>query len=278
MAEAETPSDGPTPQESSSDAGALTERRGNTLVITINRPEARNAVNQAVSVGIGDALAQAQDDPEIWAVVITGAGDKSFCAGADLKAISRGENIFHPDHPEWGFAGFVQHFIDKPVIAAVNGTALGGGTELALASDLVVAQASAQFGLPEVKRGLIAAAGGIFRIVEQLPRKIGMRLLVTGEPITAEEAARWGLINEVVPGGTVLDAALALADRITVNAPLAVQASKRVAVGADDGVVTAETDAWKRSNRAMRGVFSSQDAMEGPLAFAQKRAPVWKAR
>ena len=278
MAEVETPSDGPTPQESSSDAGALTERRGNTLVITINRPEARNAVNQAVSVGIGDALAQAQDDPEIWAVVITGAGDKSFCAGADLKAISRGENIFHPDHPEWGFAGFVQHFIDKPVIAAVNGTALGGGTELALASDLVVAQASAQFGLPEVKRGLIAAAGGIFRIVEQLPRKIGMRLLVTGEPITAEEAARWGLINEGVPDGTVLDAALALADRITVNAPLAVQASKRVAVGADDGVVTAETDAWKRSNRAMRGVFSSQDAMEGPLAFAQKRAPVWKAR
>lgn len=278
MAEVETPSDGPTPQESSSDAGALTERWGNTLVITINRPEARNAVNQAVSVGIGDALAQAQDDPEIWAVVITGAGDKSFCAGADLKAISRGENIFHPDHPEWGFAGFVQHFIDKPVIAAVNGTALGGGTELALASDLVVAQASAQFGLPEVKRGLIAAAGGIFRIVEQLPRKIGMRLLVTGEPITAEEAARWGLINEVVPDGTVLDAALALADRITVNAPLAVQASKRVAVGADDGVVTAETDAWKRSNRAMRGVFSSQDAMEGPLAFAQKRAPVWKAR
>ena len=278
MAEVETPSDGPTPQESSSDAGALTERWGNTLVITINRPEARNAVNQAVSVGIGDALAQAQDDPEIWAVVITGAGDKSFCAGADLKAISRGENIFHPDHPEWGFAGFVQHFIDKPVIAAVNGTALGGGTELALASDLVVAQASAQFGLPEVKRGLIAAAGGIFRIVEQLPRKIGMRLLVTGEPITAEEAARWGLINEVVPDGTVLDAAMALADRITVNAPLAVQASKRVAVGADDGVVTAETDAWKRSNRAMRGVFSSQDAMEGPLAFAQKRAPVWKAR
>lgn len=133
--------------------GALTERRGNTLVITINRPEARNAVNQAVSVGIGDALALAQGDPEIWAVVITGAGDKSFCAGADLKAISRGENIFHPDHPEWGFAGFVQHFIDKPVIAAVNGTALGGGTELALASDLVVAQASAQFGLPEVKRG-----------------------------------------------------------------------------------------------------------------------------
>ena len=276
----EAVSNGPTPQGSSSDAvpGALTERRGNTLIVTINRPEARNAVNQAVSVGVGDALQQAQDDPEIRAVVITGAGDKSFCAGADLKALSRGENIFHPDHPEWGFAGYVQHLIDKPIIAAVNGTALGGGTELALASDLVVAQASAQFGLPEVKRGLIAAAGGVFRIVDQLPRKVAMRLLVTGEPITAEEAARWGLINEVVPDGTVLDAALALAERITVNAPLAVQASKRVALGVDEGAITAEKDSWKRSNREMRAVFSSEDAMEGPMAFAQKRAPVWKAR
>ena len=259
-------------------SGALTERRGNTLIITINRPEARNAVNGAVSIGVGDALQQAQDDPEIWAVVITGAGDKSFCAGADLKAISKGENIFHPEHPEWGFAGLVQHFIDKPVIAAVNGTALGGGTELALASDLVVAAQSAKFGLPEVKRGLIAAAGGVFRIVDQLPRKVAMQLLVTGEPITAEEALRWGLINEVVPDGDVVDAALALADRITCNAPLAVQASKRVAAGVDEGSITAEADAWKRSNREMRRVFTSEDAMEGPMAFAQKRAPVWKAR
>ena len=259
--------------------GALTERRGNTLIVTINRPEARNAVNAAVSIGVGDALQQAQDDPEIWAVVITGAGDKSFCAGADLKAISRGENIFHPDHPEWGFAGYVQHFIDKPVIAAVNGTALGGGSEMALASDLVVAQRSAAFGLPEVKRGLVAAAGGMFRIVDQLPRKVAMQLLLTGEPMSAEEALRWGLINQVVDDGeSVLEAAVALADRITVNAPLAVQASKRVAAGADDGAITAEADAWKRSNREMRVVFTSQDAMEGPLAFAQKRPPVWKAR
>ncbi len=276
-------SDGPTPQRSSSDGeagpGALTERRGNTLIITINRPEARNAVNAAVSIGLGDALQQAQDAPAIWAVVITGSGDKSFCAGADLKAISRGENIFHPEHPEWGFAGFVQHFIDKPVIAAVNGTALGGGTELALASDLVVAQVSARFGLPEVKRGLIAAAGGVFRIVDQLPRKVAMELLLTGEPISAEEALRWGLINQVVPdGGSVLEAAVALAERITVNAPLAVQASKRVAAGVDDGAITAERDSWKRSNREMRVVFTSEDAMEGPMAFAQKRAPVWKAR
>jgi len=276
-------SNDPTPQRSSSNEdeaapGALTERRGNTLIVTINRPAARNAVNQAVSIGVGDALQQAQDDPEIRAVVITGAGDKSFCAGADLKALSRGENIFHPDHPEWGFAGFVQHFIDKPIIAAVNGTALGGGTELALGSDLVVAQSGAQFGLPEVKRGLIAAAGGVFRIVDQLPRKVAMQLLVTGEPINADQAAHWGLINEVVPDGTVLDAALALAERITANAPLAVQASKRVALGVDEGAITAEVDSWKRSNREMRAVFGSEDAMEGPMAFAQKRAPVWKAR
>jgi crotonobetainyl-CoA hydratase len=169
--------------------------------------------------------------------------------------------------------------IDKPIIAAVNGTALGGGTELALASDLVVAGSSAQFGFPEVKRGLIAAAGGMFRIVDQLPRKVAMELLLTGEPISAELALRWGLINQVVPNGdSVLDAAITLAERITVNAPLAVQASKRVALGADEGVITGEDDAWKRSNRASRAVFSSQDAREGPLAFAQKRAPVWKAQ
>jgi len=257
---------------------ALYERRGNVAVITINRPDARNAVNGAVSIAVGDALQQAQDDSDVWAVVLTGAGDKSFCAGADLKAISRRENIFHPQHPQWGFAGYVSHFIDKPTIAAVNGTALGGGTELALASDLVVARESARFGLPEVKRGLIAAAGGVFRIVDQLPRKIAVQLLFTGEPISADEALRWGLINAVVPDGTELDAALALAARITCNAPLAVQASKRVAVGADAGVITGDEPGWSRTNREIGGLMKSEDAREGPLAFAEKRPPVWKAR
>ncbi|NTY58235.1 crotonase/enoyl-CoA hydratase family protein [Mycolicibacterium sphagni] len=257
---------------------ALSERRGNVLLITINRPDARNAVNGAVSTAVGDLLQQAQDDADVWAVVITGAGDKSFCAGADLKAISRRENLFHPQHPEWGFAGYVRHFIDKPTIAAVNGTAFGGGTELALASDLVVAQESAKFGLPEVKRGLVAAAGGVFRIVDQLPRKVAMHLLFTGEPITAAEALEWGLINEVVPDGTVVDAALALAQRITVNAPLAVQASKRVAVGVDDGVITADEIGWTRTMKEIGALMKSEDAKEGPLAFAEKRQPVWKAR
>jgi crotonobetainyl-CoA hydratase len=257
---------------------ALVERRGNVEVITINRPEARNAVNGAVSIAVGDALERADNDPEVWAVVITGAGDKAFCAGADLKAISRRENLYHPDHAEWGFAGYVHHFIDKPTIAAVNGAAFGGGTELAFASDLVVADEAAMFGLPEVKRGLIAAAGGVFRIVDHLPRKLAFELLFTGDPISAADAAKWGMINQVVPNGTALQAALALAERITVNAPLSVQVSKRVAYGVDDGVLTDEEPKWARMINEMKTLIRSEDAKEGPLAFAEKRLPVWKAR
>ena len=256
---------------------ALTERRGNVMVITLNRPEARNAVNSALSTAVGDALQEAQDDSEVRAVVITGAGE-SFCAGADLKAISRRENLFHPEHSEWGFAGYVHHYIDKPTIAAVNGTALGGGSELALASDLVVAEDRAKFGLPEVKRGLIAAAGGVFRIVDHLPRKVAMELVLTGDPMSSADALKWGLINQVVPDGTAVDAALALAERITVNAPLAVWASKRVAMGVDDGVITGDEPGWARTMREIGTLMRSEDAREGPLAFAEKRQPVWKAR
>lgn len=260
---------------------ALVEVRSNIMIITINRPEARNACNQAVSVAVGDAMERAKNDPEVRAVVITGAGDKSFCAGADLKAISRGENVRYPGHEDWSFAGYANHFIDKPTIAAVNGTALGGGTELALASDLVVACQSASFGLPEVKRGLIAGAGGAFRIIEQLPRKVGAELLFTGEPMSAADALKWGLINKVVPdgpGNPALQGAIELAERITVNAPLAVQASKRVAYGVPADTVDRETESWRLTFDAFSRVLESEDAKEGPLAFAEKRAPVWKAR
>ncbi|OFB36785.1 enoyl-CoA hydratase [Mycolicibacterium sp. (ex Dasyatis americana)] len=259
-------------------AAALTERRGNALVITINRPAARNAVDGAVSTAVGDALQAAQADPEVRAIIITGAGNKSFCAGADLKAISRGENLMHPVHPEWGFAGYVRHYVDKPTIAAVNGTALGGGSELVLASDLVVADQSALLGLPEVRRGLIAGAGGVFRLVEQLPRKVAMELIFTGDPITADDAARWGLVNRVVPDGSALTAAIELAERITANAPLSVWASKRVAQGAEGGVVLREEADWARTEAEFSDLLNSEDAKEGPLAFAEKRPAIWKAR
>jgi crotonobetainyl-CoA hydratase len=268
-----------TPAEKTDDhePAARTQLRGHTLVITINRPHARNAVNAAVSIAVGDALARANRDPQVRAIVLTGAGDASFCAGADLKAIARGEDLYHPDHPEWGFAGYARHFVDKPTIAAVNGTALGGGTELVLASDLAVSDRSATFGLPEVKRGLMAAAGGLFRIVEQLPRKRALQLIFTGASIPADEAAAAGLINYAVPDGTAVEAALQLAEQITVNAPLSVQASKRVALGADNGVLSAEQPGWARTSDENVRLKRSSDAQEGPRAFLEKRPPVWTA-
>jgi crotonobetainyl-CoA hydratase len=256
----------------------LTERRGSTLVVTLNRPAARNAVDADVHALVGAAVEEAEHDPDVRALVLTGAGDQAFCAGADLKAISRGEPVLAPGTEHWSFAGFVDHFTSKPTIAAVNGNALGGGTELALACDLVVAVEGASFGLPEVKRGLIAGAGGVFRLVEQLPPKVAMRLVMTGEPMPAAEALRWGLINEVVPPGQALDAALRLADAIGENAPLAVQASKRIAYGIADGARAGERAKWEQNAQEFLTLLGSEDAMEGPVAFAEKRAPVWKAR
>jgi crotonobetainyl-CoA hydratase len=258
----------------------LTERDGNILIITINRPEARNAVNQAVHVALGEALEEAERDSEIRVVIVTGAGDAAFCAGADLKALARGERLA-PDDPvqaAWGFAGFVEHPIGKPIIAAVNGFALGGGTELVLASDLAISVDTAQFGLPEVKRGILAAAGGAFRIVEQLPRKLAMEILLTGDPISAARALELGLINQVVPAAELMNAARKLAARISVNAPLSVQASKRIALGMVDGAIAGDAAKWKATRREAAMVMRSDDGREGPRAFAEKRAPVWTAR
>ena len=255
-----------------------TERRDRVLLVTLDRPEARNAVNGEVSTLLGNALHEADTDPEIRVVVITGAGEQSFCAGADLKALSRGEDIFPAENRQWGFAGMMQQYVSVPVIAAVNGTALGGGTEIALACDLVVAAEHAVFGLPEVRRGLIAAAGGAFRLPAQLPHRVAMEMILTGEPVTAERALELHLVNRVVPAEKLLDAALELAGVIAANAPLAVQASKRVALGISDGARPAEQDKWQISDTEMMGVMTSEDAMEGPTAFAEKRAPQWKAR
>lgn len=177
-----------------------------------------------------------------------------------------------------GLRGYVSHPVSIPTIAAVTGPALGGGTELALASDLVVAAQTASFGLPEVKRGIIAAAGGVLRLPQQLPHKVAMEAILTGDPLGAAEAERWGLINEVVAQAEVLERALELAERICANAPLAVQASKRLAVGIVDGSVPAEVDGWARNQAEIERVGATADAMEGITAFAQKRAAVWQGR
>jgi len=258
----------------------LVERHGHVLVATINRPEVRNCVNLAVTTGLGDALDEAEHDRDIWAVVVTGAGDKAFCAGADLKAVARGESLVITEQPRaaWGFAGYVSHHISKPTIAAVNGFALGGGTEITLASDLAVAADTASFGLPEVKRGIYAGAGGVFRLPQQLPKKIAMELVLTGEPITAQRALELGLVNRVVPQAAVVDAALELADRVCANAPLAVQASKRIANGIVEGRVAADEAFWAASHNEGRRLMTTRDASEGPRAFAEKRQPVWEAR
>lgn len=263
-----------------SNEAVIVKQDGHILLITINRPEARNAINLAVATALGDALEEADNNPEIRVVILTGAGDQAFCAGADLKALARGEKISPDDEKRaaWGFAGVVSHPISKPIIAAVNGSALGGGTELTLAADLAVASETATFGLPEVKRGILAAAGGAFRIGTQLPPKIAMELLLTGDAINAQRALALGLVNAVVPPAELLNSAFALAARIIVNAPLSVQASKRIARGINQAQQPLEAFGWDLTRRESAAVRASEDAKEGPRAFAEKRAPVWKAR
>jgi crotonobetainyl-CoA hydratase len=262
----------------SDEQAVLVERRHHVMIVTLNRPEARNAVSRALAAGVGAALAEAERDIEIRAVIITGAGEQSFCAGADLKAMARGEAATPeaPEHRARGFAGIVTHAISKPLIAAVNGAALGGGMEIVLACDLAVSADHAKFGLPEVKRGILAGAGGAFRILDQLPRKVAMEILLTGDLIDAARAKELGLVNQVVPHAGLLDAALALAQRIAVNAPLSVQASKRIALGIIEGAIPAELDKWRLSNAEAKQIFRSDDAREGPRAFAEKRAPIWQ--
>jgi crotonobetainyl-CoA hydratase len=258
----------------------LVEREGHVLVITLNRPAARNAVDGEVCDIVGGAVRDAATDSDVRAIVLTGAGTQSFCAGADLKAIARGDRTMAEGEEalRWSFAGFANHIIDKPTIAAVNGTALGGGLELALACDLVVVEEHAVFGLPEVKRGLVAGAGGAFRLLAQAAPKIAMELLLTGRSFDAHQALDWGLVNRVVPTGTSREAALELAGEIALNAPLAVQASKRLAYGIVDGTRPAEALSWQLTDAENAAIVLTEDAKEGPLAFAEKRQPTWQAR
>ncbi len=244
----------------------LTEITNNVLVVTLNRPEAGNALNGALSEGLSNALASAEENPEVRAIVITGAGEKIFCAGMDLKAFAAGEDIAKIG---LGFAALRKS--KKPLIAAVNGHALAGGFEVVLMCDLVVSVDTARFGIPEVKRGLFAAGGGV-RLPARIPMAVAMEMGLTGDPISADRAKELGLINDVVPAAGLRDAALALAGRVSANGPLAVQATKQLML-----------DEIGTGNPALMGelqkvVFSSEDAKEGATAFAQKRAPEWKGR
>lgn len=254
-----------------------TRAEGRTLVITIDRPEVRNAVDLRVAAALAEAFSQAEADPEIWTIILTGSGDRAFSAGADLKAVFRGEVVHDPAHPERGFAGIVRHDISKPVIAAVNGLAVGGGFEMVLHCDLAVAVGSAVFGFPEARVGKMAAAGGAFRIGRQIPPKLAAELLYTATPIDAARALELGLINRIVAEGGALSAALELADQINRNSPLSVRASKRALLGIDPGEQR-DDDHWQRIEEADAELLTSADAEEGVRAFVEKREPRWTGK
>jgi enoyl-CoA hydratase len=248
------------------------ERRGHTEILRLNRPEARNAINPETSAAIEAALDEIEADPDVWCAIITGTGPV-FCAGADLKVIASGGGIDIMTK-RGGFAGLVEREVTKPLIAAVNGSALAGGFEIVLACDFVVAADDAKFGLPEVQRGLLAAAGGPIRLAQRLPLALALELTVLGEPIDASRAYDLGLVNRVVAAPDVLAAALGIADRIIANSPTAVRGARTLVRGAADAT---DAEAWELGRRVMREVGASPDGLEGATAFVEKRAPVWSA-
>lgn len=252
----------------------LVERKGKVMIITLNRPSAGNSVNPDVAYGLENALNIAEADPDVYVVILTGAGPKIFCGGMDLKHLSKYGNkgVLIEGH---GFAGFAERWFSKPIICAVNGSAMGGGTEFALACDLIVAADHAKFGLPEVKRGILAGAGGPIRLMRSVPKAIAMEMLLTGDAITAQRALEVGMINRVVPYEELMDAAMALAERIIVNAPIPVRGAKELAYKSFNMDMD---DAFALSHKIKNRVYQSEDSAEGPRAFAEKRPAVWKNR
>lgn len=254
------------------------ERRGAVLEITLDRPKA-NAVDAATSHALAQSFLLLRDDPELRVAIITGAGERFFCAGWDLKAAAEGEAA-DADHGPGGFAGLTELFgLGKPVIGAVNGLALGGGFELALACDLIVAADHAEFSLPETGLGIIPDSGGVFRLPRRLPRTIAMEMLLTGRSMDAEEAARWGLINSAVPSDRLMPEARDLAEQVAGAAPLAVAALKEVTDATEHlGVEEAYSVLRGGNLPTYKSMLSSEDAEEGPRAFAEKRQPDWQGR
>ena len=250
----------------------LTERRDGVFVMTINRPDARNAVNGAVAEGMATALDELDSDDDLRVGIVTGAGGY-FSAGMDLKAFASGEGS--PYAGDRGFAGITQRAARKPLIAAVEGFALAGGFEIALSCDLIVAARDARFGVPEVKRSLVAAAGALLRLPKRIPYHLAMELALTGEPIGAERAYEIGIVNRLTDTGGSLDAAVELARVIEKNAPLALIASKQIVQHAVDWT---EEEGWAKQGEISGPVFVSEDAREGATAFAEKREPVWRGR
>ena len=252
----------------------IQERRGSILVVRLNRPEARNALTPRLLTGLGAALIAAESDPEIRSIVLTGTGDRAFCAGMDLRSFSGGEDMGGgADEATAAYHRLTHGQTALPVIGAANGTAIGGGLELLLGCDVIVASAQARFGFPEVKRGLFPAGGGTF-VGTRIPLAIALEMVLTGDLIDADRASRLGLVNAVVSPDEVLANALAFAERIGENAPLGLAAAKElVRLGVSDtALATSRMAEWQSA------VFTSDDAKEGAMAFVEKRTPVWKGR
>ncbi|HUE58999.1 MAG TPA: crotonase/enoyl-CoA hydratase family protein [Acidimicrobiales bacterium] len=246
---------------------------GHVAIITINRPEARNAVNAEVARGIEDAIDRLEGDDSLWLGILTGV-PPVFSAGADLKEINAGR-AGELQTPRGGFAGITRRERNKPIIAAVDGPALAGGTEITLACDLIVASKTARFGIPEVKRSLVAAGGGLFRLPRKLPFNVAMELTLTGDPIDAERAHQFGLVNVLCEPGQALDKAKELAGRIEANAPVAVRESRKVVYSA---MTEDEETGWSLSAKAMAIAMGSEDMKEGLTAFIEKRPPNWSGK
>lgn len=246
----------------------LVEREGPTLIVTINRPGARNAINRAAAEAIAAAVDLLDAEASLSIGILTGAG-AHFCAGMDLKAFLAGERV---ELEGRGLAGITERSPKKPLIAAIEGYALAGGCELALACDLIVAADDAQFGIPETKRGLIAGSGGLVRLPQRIPRQIALEFALTGRNMTATEARQWGLVNRLTAKGGALDGARALAAEISVNGPLALEMTKRIMTEAPTWPAT---EVWARQREILEQVIASNDAREGALAFAEKRKPRW---